>query len=322
MGPVSKRQPFFLLSYGPFCGKVKEENNQKRGVHMDNHIFRSAIGGFNRQDVMEYIERVQKRAEEEASALEAQTEELRRANEGLEQQLEERTRERDGLEQQLEEMTLRCNHARNNWDAQAQAKESFRRDVAQRDEKIRGLNEENQRLLRQVEALEQQMDSFRRQKEQLAQLELEARQRSGDVLAQAEAQAQEALAQARAEAEAIVSRANAQAESAVSQAQAQAESTVARANSQAEETIAQAEAQAEATATRANARADMLLRETEERIGATAAEYDQLFRTFQSVSGRISNEVRKLGETASQLPASFNRLKDGLAELQTKAKER
>ena len=107
---------------------------------MDNHIFRSAIGGFNRQDVMEYIERVQKRAEEDAAELEAQAGELRHANDELALQLEERTRERDGLEQQLEDMTLRCNHARNNWDAQAQAKESFRRDVAQRDEKIRSLN--------------------------------------------------------------------------------------------------------------------------------------------------------------------------------------
>ena len=33
---------------------------------MDNHIFRSALSGFNRQDVMEYIERTQKQAEEAA----------------------------------------------------------------------------------------------------------------------------------------------------------------------------------------------------------------------------------------------------------------
>ena len=39
---------------------------------MDNHIFRSAIGGFNRQDVTEYIERTQKQAEEAAAALNKQ----------------------------------------------------------------------------------------------------------------------------------------------------------------------------------------------------------------------------------------------------------
>ena len=36
---------------------------------MDNHIFRGAALGFNRQDVMEYIERTQKQAEENAARL-------------------------------------------------------------------------------------------------------------------------------------------------------------------------------------------------------------------------------------------------------------
>ena len=43
---------------------------------MDNHIFRSAIGGFNRQDVMEYIERTQKQSEESIAWLESQTAQL------------------------------------------------------------------------------------------------------------------------------------------------------------------------------------------------------------------------------------------------------
>ena len=36
---------------------------------MDNHIFRSAALGFNRQDVMEYIEKTQKEAEANAASL-------------------------------------------------------------------------------------------------------------------------------------------------------------------------------------------------------------------------------------------------------------
>ena len=43
---------------------------------MDNHIFRSALGGFNRQDVMEYIEKVQRLADERAASLEQQLEEI------------------------------------------------------------------------------------------------------------------------------------------------------------------------------------------------------------------------------------------------------
>ena len=44
---------------------------------MDNHIFRSALSGFNRQDVMEYIERTQKQAEEAAARLEDQVRQAR-----------------------------------------------------------------------------------------------------------------------------------------------------------------------------------------------------------------------------------------------------
>ena len=43
------------------------------------------------------------------------------------------------IEQQLEELRVQCSHARNNWDAQAQAKEAFRRDVAERESAIQAL---------------------------------------------------------------------------------------------------------------------------------------------------------------------------------------
>ena len=44
---------------------------------MDNHIFRSAALGFNRQDVMEYIEKVQREAEARINGLTAQLDEAR-----------------------------------------------------------------------------------------------------------------------------------------------------------------------------------------------------------------------------------------------------
>ena len=97
-------------------------------------------------------------------------------------------------------MTLRYNHAKNNWDAQSEAKDSFRRDVAQRDETVRELTGENQRLFRQVQDLESQMDALRREKEKLTQLELDAHRRSDEVLSNAQAEAQALLEQAEAQA--------------------------------------------------------------------------------------------------------------------------
>ena len=186
-------------------------------------------------------------------------------------------------------MTLKFNHAKNNWEAQAQAKESFRQDVTQRDQTVRELTEENQGLFRRVQDLEDQLASMRLEKERITQLELDAHQRADEVVAQASAQAQ--LIQ--------------------TQAQAQADGTIRSANEEAQAAVAEARSQAQA-----------LLRAAAEKVGETAAAYDQLFQSFTSITSHISGELRKLDVTAAQLPISFNHLKDGLHQLQEQARER
>ena len=245
---------------------------------MDNHIFRSALSGFNRQDVMAYIERTQKQAEEAAAGLEARLAELEQAAAGAREELTACQEEREDLRRQLEDMTLRYNHAKNNWDAQSEAKDSFRRDVAQRDQTVRELTGENQRLFRQVQDLESQMDALRREKEKLTQLELDAHRRSDEVLSKAQAEAQALLEQA--------------------------------------------EAQARRTEEAAQARAQALLAEAEGRIGETAAQCGQVFASFETITGHLTAELRKLDVTAAQLPIGLAPLKEALAELQEKAKER
>lgn len=256
---------------------------------MDNHIFRSALSGFNRQDVMEYIERTQKQAEEAAAQLEDQARQAQQSWAEARQALDACTEEKEDLARQLEEMTLRFNHAKNNWEAQAQARESFRQDVAQRDQTVRDLTEENQGLFRRVQELEDQLAAMRLEKERITQLELDAHQRADEVVAQANAQAQALQAQA----------------------QAQADETVRAANEEAQAAVAGA-----------RSRAQDLLRAAEEKVGETAAEYDQLFQSFSAITTHISGELRKLDVTAAQLPISFNRLKEGLHQLQEQARER
>ena len=132
---------------------------------MDNHIFRGAALGFNRQDVMEYIERTQKQAEENAARLEAQAEDLRKSGEESRQALEDLTGEKEALARQLEDMTQSCEQAKSNWESQAKAREALRQDLKERDNTIRELTEENQRLFYQVQELEGRLDSQRREKE-------------------------------------------------------------------------------------------------------------------------------------------------------------
>ena len=123
----------------------------------------------------------------------------------------------------------------------------------------------------------------------MAQLELDAHQRSEEILADAKAQAGVIL----------------------TDAQVRADAQDREAESRAEVTVAQAQA-----------RARQLLEEAEGRIEETAAHYDQLFQSFTAITGHITGELRKLDVTASQLPISFNRLKEGLAELREQARER
>ena len=274
---------------------------------MDNHIFRSALGGFNRQDVMEYIEKTQKEAsenaarlEERAAQLEEQIAQLRESGDAARQSLEECAQEKEELSKQLTDMTLRYNHAKNNWDAQAAAKESFRADVAQRDETIRELTEESQRRFQRVQELEEQVTAFRGEKEKIAQLELEARDRSAAAVAQAEEEARAMEAKAKEEAQAAV----------------------AQAREQAAGIIAEAEARADAIVTEAYTQAEAVRSETEEQVAGTVNQFNALFSSFDVIAGHITNELRKMDVTVAQLPINFNHLRDSLEALLERAKKR
>jgi len=179
---------------------------------MDNHIFRSSIGGFNRQDVMEYIEKTQKESSETVAQLEEQVRQLQQESDGLRASLDSCTQERDALASELEEVTGRCDTARANWESQAVISEGLRGDVAQRDAAIREMTAENQKLFHRVQALEEELAVLRLEKEKVAQLELEAHKRSEEVVASARARADELLADAQRQAQSVGEEAAAQAQ--------------------------------------------------------------------------------------------------------------
>ena len=267
---------------------------------MDNHIFRGALGGFNRQDVTEYIERTRKEAAEAAQRLEEQVKTLQDSEAEARQSLEDCGRQREELEGQLQEMTLRYTHAKNNWDAQAEAKEPFRADVARQKEEIAALTGEKEGLERRVRELEGQRESLRREKERLTQLELDAKRRSEELEAQAGRKAQETVEAARRQAEEIVSR-----------AQAQARDITEKADARAETIVAEAQAQSE-----------VLLRDAQTQVEGAVNQFNTLYSSFETITGHLTNELRKLDVTVSQLPISFHHLHDSLQALLERSKKR
>lgn len=81
--------------------------------------FRSALNGFNREDVVHYLEYINTKHQNQVNQLTAEAEELRTQleaaqsrlawNPGLEEKLAAMTRERDELRDQLEALQQRCN---------------------------------------------------------------------------------------------------------------------------------------------------------------------------------------------------------------------
>ena len=162
-------------------------------------------------------------------------------------------------------------------------------EAARQKEQLRRLTAEKDALCSQVEELQGQSENVRREKEKLAQLELDAHQRADALMAQTKKDAEDLLAQARSQADGVTSAADAQAAS----------------------TVALAEAKRSA-----------LLQETEELVAGSVRQCGELFASCEKITAHIASEIRKLDVVNAQLPIGLSHLKEGLDELLERAGER
>ena len=257
-------------------------------TNMDNHIFRNALNGFNRQDVIAYIEKSQKEAAERAAQLEKEIEDLYRTLAEVKDSLDSSLEERAVLDEQLEEHKTYLEEAQQSIEDISAEKLVCESQIRECDEALRAVQAERDDLARRVSDMEGQVEAARREKESVAQLELEARKR----------------------AEAIIEDANRQAEELLAQARTQAQSLITSANEQARNTVEQAVKRAE------EIRADM-----EGQVECTVKAYNDLFASFETVATHVSGELRKMDVAVSQLPINFNHLKDGLENVLELASE-
>ena len=134
---------------------------------MENYSFKSvAFGGFDKQDVVRYLEQasekaaaVQRDLEEENGNLRKQAEETAEELERLRAQVEELTAERDGLREKLE------------------SEAAARADL----EPLRALEKDVARLTAERDALRPDAESYARFRERLGAIECEARNRADDL---------------------------------------------------------------------------------------------------------------------------------------------
>lgn len=146
---------------------------------MENYSFKSvAFGGFDKQDVVRYLEQAAEKAAAAQRQLEAENESLRRQTEAqaeeleaLRAQVEELTGERDGLREKL-------------------ASES----AALADlEPLRSLEQDMARITAERDALKPDAERYARFRERLGAIECEARNRADDLEETAAAQTRRTL---------------------------------------------------------------------------------------------------------------------------------
>ncbi len=135
---------------------------------MDNQFRSKAFGGFNRKDVIEYLERSAREHSEEVAQLRSL--------------LDEAQKERDALQEQMQSLSAECDHLRGLAEAAGQ---------------LPAAQEEIRRLQGRVAQLEPDAAAYAAIKERAATMELEAHQRAQAIVDQARKQADEVLGEAR-----------------------------------------------------------------------------------------------------------------------------
>lgn len=146
---------------------------------MENYSFKSvAFGGFDKQDVVRYLEQASEKAATVQRELEAENETLRKEAadraeelERLRAQVEELTEERDRLQEQLE--------------SEAAARANL--------EPLRALEQDVALLTAERDALKPDAESYARFRERLGAIECEARNRADDLEEEAAAQTRRTL---------------------------------------------------------------------------------------------------------------------------------
>ncbi|MDD3347524.1 hypothetical protein [Oscillibacter sp.] len=158
---------------------------------MENYPIKSVtFGGFDKQSVIEYIERT---SQEATAAQEA----LQEENERLRQQLEESAREAEELSRQVVDLTAR----------QEQMQEELKQEAAARQsmERLRPLEEEAAQLRAELQALQPDAQAYAQIRERIGAIECEARKRAADLEGATAAQMRKTVELFRAQYQALMS---------------------------------------------------------------------------------------------------------------------
>ena len=138
---------------------------------MENSFKGSVFGGFNRNDVIRYIEKTALETKQRIDALEKENDGLCHENADLRKEVDSAAGARDRLSDSYYSMIAEQKAAKESLD-QAQQELTFLR------EQISALTDERTSLLDRIALLQQQVDEYNTVKAHISEIELSARQRA------------------------------------------------------------------------------------------------------------------------------------------------
>lgn len=146
---------------------------------MENYSFKSvAFGGFDKQDVVRYLEQSSEKAAAAQRELEAENETLRRRAEDSAEELER-------LRDRVEALTEERDRLRERLETESAARADL--------EPLRALEQDAARLAAERDALKPDAEAYARFRERLGAIECEARKRADDLEEEAAAQTRRTL---------------------------------------------------------------------------------------------------------------------------------
>lgn len=148
--------------------------------------FRTAVGGFNRQDVQDYIERMASVHRQELAELQKRLDK----SEGRVTELEETVADMDALADELAQ-------AKAALDASNQTASRLRGEISQAESKLTVAKKEMERLQARIAALEPLAASYREIRDRAASVELDAHQKAQAAVSEAKAEAEQIRADTR-----------------------------------------------------------------------------------------------------------------------------
>lgn len=268
---------------------------------MENNTFKGSLfGGFNRQDVINYIEKASK---ESAELLQANQERIAQ----LEKQVEELTAERDALRTQVA----------GGEEKERSLQEALCRSAADCEERARALQEEQAAHAQAIQALEAEQSrcaQYAAEQEKLT-TALAAAQKEADEYHTLKNNIAEVELEAKHRAETIVSEAGKRADDMMQKAQMQSRAILENARKNAESTVQQANTAAAAVRQKADKHAMLTRQQINTLLANCQEQYRVLMESYKGAALQAATALQKAQENMTHLPSVFDKISDGLNKL-------